>query len=150
MKRILLSLPLVLLCSCSTPQKTQELASVLGQAANFGAQAYLASHPEARPAFDAAIALLAAFQRGGGTNSVELAGALSRLPVALSAPAVGKEVYMTDGLVLYDQRTAKAQRVLDVKKPSRVVVREFRRGLAQAVAPKPPVPARHAAVVPAI
>ncbi len=130
-------------CQSMSPEKAQVIASIVGQAANFGAQAYLASHPEARPAFDAAIALLGAFQRGGSTNQVQLAEALSHLPDVLQADEAGKELYVADvkagKLVLFDQDTKKAQR-LDgpLAKPA---IRELRRGLARAVGPRVPVPA---------
>lgn len=136
-----LCLLLVLLFGCTTltPDRISVLAQIAGQAAQLGAQQWLAQHPEHRDAFNLVIAAINDFVRQGKTNMVEYTELLSSLPTGTFRGDAG-ELYITDTLVVWDRDLGRSTRIVGAaERPVRMAVRD---GLRRAVGPKPPMPPR--------
>lgn len=140
-------------CTTLTPDRIQVLAAIAGQAAQLGAQEWLAAHPTHRDAFNLVIVAINNFVRAGETNMVKYAELLESLPTASLRGTAG-EVYVTgtpkewpdtNGIatvVIWDAELKKSIRVEgELEKPVREAIR---RGLVRAVTPMPPaIPNRH-------
>lgn len=122
-------------CTTLTPDRISVLAQIAGQAAQIGAQQWLAQHPEQRPAFDLVLAAISDFVRQGKTNMVEYTELLSSLPTGTLRGDAG-ELYISDTLVVWDRDLGRSTRIVGAaERPVRMAVRD---GLRRAVAPMPP------------
>lgn len=135
-------------CSSLTPERVNLLAQIAGQAAQYGAQQWLAKHPDHRLAFDAIIASIAALVKQGETREFKYSELLQSLP---TDTLVGPEgaVYVTgtsqlstnkeqDRIIVYDKRTKKPYHVGgDIR-----VQRQIVAGLKRAMLPLPPAPGK--------
>jgi len=134
-----LCLLLILLMGCAslTPERINVLAQIAGQAAQLGAQEWLAKHPEHRAAFDAVIVAISALVRNGNTNILAYTELLSSLPTD-TLRGVDGELYLSDTLIVYDKELRKSTRIVGAaEKP---VMDAVRVGLRRAVGPVPPMP----------
>lgn len=130
-------------CASLTQDRVTVLAAIAGQAAQVGAQEWLAKHPEHRALFTAALAELTALAGAGitttSTNEMAVASALERLsqlPTAtLSGPDGAVYMRMAD-LAVWDGR-----KIVVLQGAATVpVLKAIRVGLKRAMAPLPPAP----------
>lgn len=137
---------LCLSCTSLTPERVNVLSAIAAQAAQLGAQEWLAKHPEHRESF---LLVIAAFQnalRTGDTNPVAF---LKSLPVSSLAGPAG-ELYVTDGrssndvqkatLVVWDSELNKSVRAEGaLEKPvAMATLAGLKRGVAQMPPKFPP------------
>lgn len=81
-------------CASLTPERISVLAAIAGQAAQLGAQEWLAKHPEHRNAFNLVIDSISAFIRAGETNMAKYTELLESLPTSTLRGEAG-EIYIT-------------------------------------------------------
>lgn len=151
--RIPLAILMALLIGCSslTPERVSVLSQIAGSATAWGAEEWLAKHPEDRQAFLDALAALGAVIKTDQTDhrlepqSLEDAAVsfLSRLPTGTLRGKDG-ELYVTGdtngpaSLVVWDPALKKGVEVEG--EATRPVVKQIYLGLRRGLAPKPPVP----------
>lgn len=139
-RRIAATFAVLLLISCTslTPDRVNLLAAIAGQAAQIGAQEWLAKHPDHRAAFGLVIDELQRLLKAGETNQAQYATNLNSLPTATLAGPSG-ELYVTeDRLVVWDAELKKAVAVEG--KAEQPVIRATVAGLKRAMLPLPPMP----------
>lgn len=130
-------------CASLTQDRVTVLAAIAGQAAQVGAQEWLAKHPEHRALFTAALAELTALAGAGittnSTNGMAVASALERLSTLPTATLAGPDgaVYIRrEDIVVWDGR-----KMVEVQGAATVpVIKAIRVGLRRAMVPLPPVP----------
>lgn len=125
-------------CASLTQDRVAVLSAIAGQAAQVGAQDWLARHPDQKPIFDSIIIGIAALVKGGVTNQMAYVELLNALPTATLAGTAG-ELYITEErLVIWDAELKKAVAVGGAAE--RPVLRATISGLRRALAPLPPAP----------
>jgi len=123
-------------CSSLTPERVHLLASIALQAAQIGAQVYLAKHPDKKPWFDAVTQAASDLMRLERTPQViEM---LQNLPTDTLSGKDG-EVYITEKrIVIWDSTTSKA--TVAQGKAESPVLKATVLGLKRASHPLPPLP----------
>lgn len=161
-------LPFLLLligCTSLTPDRINLLASIAGQAAAIGAQAWLAEHPGHKVAFDAVIGMLTQIYQSGNNNQQSMEDAtverLSSLPITSLAGKdgaiywSGRSVKDTStnavapygGLLIWDGSKAVAIRGAATEPVLKELVRGLKRG-TRTVTKVPPLPDKTTAPAP--
>lgn len=125
-------------CASLTPDRVALLAQIAGQAAQIGAQNWLAKHPDQKQLFNDVIAAITALVQAGITNQQAYVEQLHRLPTTTLAGPEGSVVVKTDHLVITDKVADKA--TVLTEPATMPVVKATLSGLRKGCTPLPPVP----------
>jgi hypothetical protein len=131
-------------CASLTPERIAILAAIAGQAAQIGAQQWLATHPEHRAAFDAVITAIRALVAQGTTNPNAYVELLESLPTSKLAAPSGelmwsgrpKDGHGVAAILVWDGELAKP--VVIEEAAVLPVMKAATAGLKRATAPMPP------------